>query len=222
MDAIFLEGIAATISAIIVFCGSVCLLLSFVLGARLAYLVTASVTLAFLFMMGLVWSFTPLGPVGQLPEWKPQEVGPTPEQVNFEAISSYPEGPWQPPNQEDQAELTKATELETGATDYLEQQLDQGAVQGIENIDDVTVNSDNTRLLMQGEDEYGAVQFDPLQGEGPAAIVVMRYDPGNPLGLARGITLGTLILFVLHLIALSLSERRAARVSAPTPMGGRP
>ena len=79
LDTTFLTGSAAFLSAIIVFCGSVFLLLAFVLGARLAYWVTASVTLSFVFIMGAVWSYgTPLGPVGQLPKWVPSTSVPLP------------------------------------------------------------------------------------------------------------------------------------------------
>ncbi len=63
MDAIFVEGVAAVLAGIIVFCGSVFFLLSLVVGARLAYFITASVTLAFLSIMGVVWSVNPLGPL---------------------------------------------------------------------------------------------------------------------------------------------------------------
>ncbi len=63
MDTIFVEGLATVVAAVIVFCGSVFFLLSLVVGARLAYFITASVTLAFLSIMGVVWSVNPLGPL---------------------------------------------------------------------------------------------------------------------------------------------------------------
>jgi hypothetical protein len=75
MDLLFIEGVAAVASAVIVFCGSVFLLLAMVVGGRLAYFVTATITLAFLLMMGVVWSINPLGPVGSLPEWRPFQIG---------------------------------------------------------------------------------------------------------------------------------------------------
>jgi hypothetical protein len=36
----------------------------------------------------------------------------------------------------------------------------------------------------------------------------MEFDPGNPLGKARMITLGTFVLLVLHMFGLARSERK--------------
>ena len=54
MDLTFVEGVAAVVSGVIVFCGSVWLLLSMVMGPRLAYFISASLTLGFLLIMGVV------------------------------------------------------------------------------------------------------------------------------------------------------------------------
>src|SRR5919109_281419 len=223
MDAIAIEGVAAVVSAIVVFCGSVFLLLSLVLGARLAYFLTATITLGFLFMLGLVWSFTPLGPVGKLPEWDQLEAGASAQDINFGPISSYPDSPWRVPDQANEEELTKVSELQTAATDALEGEIQKQPIPGINGISDVTVDTNSVRLMLQGETEYGAVGFTPVQGsDQPVALVVMRYDPGNPLGTSRTITVGTFILFALHLFGLHSSERRARRVTVPPTEEGRP
>ena len=105
MSSLFVEGIAATVAAIVIFCGSVWLLLSLVLGPRLAYFVTASVTLGFLLLMGAVWSFgTPLGPTGQLPSWSGVGTGETAAETGFGPASEYPDGGgWFEPDPEDTA-----------------------------------------------------------------------------------------------------------------------
>jgi hypothetical protein len=215
MDLLFLEGIGATVAATIVFCGSIFLLLAMVMGGRLAYFVTASVTLAFLLMMGVVWSINPLGPVGRLPEWDQLEVGADASQFDLGAASEYPEGGWQPVDTEDQAQAGKASELETSATEYLQTAIDEGEVDTFESVTDAGVNTELTRLLEQEGKEYGAVTLEPVEGQGDETVVLMAYDPGNPLGQARLITLATLALLALHLIGLSMSERRA-RAPAPS------
>jgi hypothetical protein len=217
VDLVFIEGIAATVASVIIFCGSIFLLLAMVMGARLAYFVTASVTLAFLLMMGVVWSINPLGPVGQLPEWSDVGVAADASAVDFGPAAEYPERPWQPVDTEDDAQVTQATELESSSSDALAAAIEEGAVDTFESAEDGLVNSDLTRLLQQGGTEYGAVTLEPssedVQGE--PTVVVMQYDPGNPLGPARAITAGTFVLLVLHLFGLSMSERRA-RESGPT------
>ena len=217
MDTIFVEGVAAVIAGIIVFCGSIFLLLAMVMGGRLAYFVTASVTLAFLLMMAIVWSINPLGPVGKLPEWDPLDIGADAAAFNFGPAADYPEGSWQQVDTDDLDQTAKASELESSATSYLETAIDQGDVDTFESASDAAVNTDLTRLLEQGGKEYGAVTLEPAQGsQGEDTVVVMSYDAGNPLGPPRVIAVGTFILLALHLVGLSMSERRARQPATST------
>ena len=225
MDLLFIEGVAAVVSAIIVFVGTIWLLLMMIMGARLAYFVTASVALGFIFIMTLVWSYgTPLGPVGQMPDWEPIALGETAAELEFGPAASYPEDPWEAPAEDDDVAKTKAAELESAATDYLADAITEQKGGEFVAATDATVVAESARLLTQGEEEYGAVtleastgakekagEADPDQTFTPknaTAVVVMKYDPGNPLGKARMIAGGTLVVFALHLFGLSRAERK--------------
>ena len=216
MDTAFVTGIGAFVSALLIFVGSAFLLLSLVLGARLAYLVTASITLCFILIMGVVWSINPLGPVGQLPKWDP--VGGAEDAGSIEKFgpaAEYPEGSWREADPEDAAENTKRAELESEATKFLDESGDQ--VEGLpQNFDSATIVEDSSRLLDQDGDLYGATTVEVLaDGDTTEIVVVAKYDPGNPLGKARTITIGIFILLVLHLFGLSRVERRARREVQP-------
>ena len=213
MDIPFISGMAAFVSSIIIFCGSAFMLLMLVMGARLAYLVTASITLAFVLIMGVVWSINPLGPVGQMPEWDPVGIGTDPSAVEFGQATAYPNEPWQAPNEDDQAELTRVADLQSSAQDYVVESATAGEIEGLELVDSTTVPEDSTLTLVQDGEEFGATTVEAVDSEGAETevLVVMQYDPGNPLGQARMITLGTFIVLVLHLVALSISEKRARR-----------
>jgi hypothetical protein len=219
VDLTFIEGISAVLAGIIVFCGSVWLLLTMLMGGRLAYFVTASVALGFVLIMGIVWSLpatNPLGPVGKLPEWDPMAIGTDASDLNFAAASQYPGGPWRAVDQQDDAELAKAAELGTAATDLLAAAIEQGRVPDA--ADDNTPNAETVRLVEQGGTEYGAVRIEPPEGgQAPSVIALLRYDPGNPLGQARMITAGTFLLLVAHLVALARSEKRAQRAREASP-----
>lgn len=219
MDITFLTGAAAFISAILIFCGSVWLLLTMVLGARLAYFISATITLAFVLIMGVVWAFTnkisPLGPVGELPSWSPVSIGSDVSEFG------YPEGEWFVANENDDEQSLRATEFESEAGDYLETAIEEEA-EGVEfeALSDAVVNSDETRLIEVDGDLYGGTVFEPgetalegAEGDGPPdpVFVFMSFDPGNPLSKARYIFLGTLILFVLHMFGLSRAERKTKR-----------
>lgn len=214
---IFIEGMAAVISAIVVFCGSVWLLLMLIMGGKLAYFVTASVTLGVLLIMGFVWSTSELGPVGEQPSWSGVGVGEEISEIDFGPAESYPDSPWTPVDRDVTAEAEFAGELEASAPDVLEVAIEDGDVTTIESVSEALVDADATRLLEQGGTEYGAVTFIPLQGDEPLAVAILERDPGNTLGPARQITVGILVLFVLHLFGLARIEKRArARTQAAT------
>jgi hypothetical protein len=223
MDVIFTVGIGTVLSAVIVFVGSVWLLLTMVLGPRLAYFVTASITLAFVLIMAVVWSVNPLGPVGELASWNPVAIGEDVSELEFGPASSYPDSPWRVPLEEDQAEQTQKSELETEAGDYVETAVTEGDLD-VPPGSTGTASTDETRFLDQDGDLFGAVTLEvaPPTGGGATAggggqtetsqaIAILEYDPGNPLGRARITVAGAFVLLVLHLFGLSRSERRARR-----------
>ncbi|MGH2700177.1 MAG: hypothetical protein ACRDJ2_00205 [Actinomycetota bacterium] len=187
MDTIFVEGVAAVVSAVIVFCGSVWLLLTMVLGARLAYFITASVTLAFVVMMGLVWSLNPLGPVGALPGW--EEISVTEDQAGLEGPSagSYPDSPWQSFDEENEDEQALASELESAATDSAGAGIDAGDIEAFTDPAQVIVSEGSARYLESEGVRYGAVQLEPApapeeeeEEEGPEEPIQQLEVPPVP------------------------------------------
>jgi hypothetical protein len=213
---IFIEGIAAFASAIIVFCGSVWLLLMLIMGGKLAYFVTATVTLGVLLIMGIVWSTSELGPVGEQPSWSAVGVGEEISEIDFGPAESYPDAPWQPVDRDvtDEAEL--AGELEASAPDELEVAIEDGEVTTVESVGEALVDADATRLLEQDGTQYGAVTFIPVTGDEPLAVAVLERDPGNTLGPPRLATVVIFLLFALHLLGLRWTEKRAHRTTEAT------
>jgi len=249
VNVLALEGYAAVISAVVIFCGSVWLLLTMVLGARLAYFITASVTLAFLVMMGIVWSINPLGPVGDLPGW--EQVGVNADQGELEGPSagSYPESPWEEFDPNDEAEQALASELESVATDALGAAIESEDIDAFADASQAVVSEGSARFIEADGERFGAVQLEPaplpeeeeeeaeeettpvqtldvppvptpeptpeseLPDDDARVYVLLELDPGNPLGQARLITAGSLLLLLLHLFGLGRSERRSKALS---------
>jgi hypothetical protein len=209
VSTIFVTGVAVTVSGIIVFIGSIFLLLALVMGARLAYFVTASVTLAVLVILGVVWSINPLGPVGQLPEWEPQAAADTPAQINFGSMASYPNGPWQTPDKNDAAQVALASAMQGVATAALQSGITSGKVKNFPTTSTAVVDATKTRLLMQGSKQYGAVTYGSTSDKPTSAVALFFYNPGDPLGPPRKITLGLFIVFALHLFGMNRIERKS-------------
>jgi hypothetical protein len=214
---IFIEGIAATACAIIVFCGSIWLLLTLVTGARLAYFIVASVTLGVLVILGVVWSLNPLGPVGALPKWNPVQYADTADKIDFGPASSYPDSPWKPVDKNDVAQTNKASLLESGASGGFADAISKGQVTVFTTTSQGLINGDLDRFLDQGSTTYGMVTFQAVTGKG-SVVAVLKYDPGNALGPPRQLTAMFVGLFVLHLFGLSRAERKARR-AATAPEG---
>lgn len=234
-DTITIAGIAGFAAALTVFCGSVFLLLALVMGARLAYFVSASVTLGFVLIMSVVWSFgtVPLGPVGQfgkpvaksIPHWESIDLGAEQSALDFQAAGAYPDGGgWHKVDEDEPHQTTLAGELINAATDFLEQRIDAsegGEALGYQDAGDATVDEETVRLLTRDGDEYGMATLEPSTSTGgaeagaqpetsaPTLYFVARFEPGNQFGKARMISAGTFVLFVLHLFGLSRAERRA-------------
>jgi hypothetical protein len=205
---IYIEGIAVVACAIIVFMGSIWLLLTMVLGGRLAYFITASVVFGFLSIMGVVWSMNQLGPVGTLPSWSPVAYSDSAKGINFGPISSYPNSPWKAVDTANQAEAAKASIMESAATTGLGDAINGGKVTGFTQPSEALVDPKVDRFLEQGSTTYGAVTFKAVKGNA-SAVAVLKYDPGDPLTPARHIALGMFGLFVLHLFGLSRAEKKS-------------
>ena len=173
MDSLFVEGLAATISAIIVFCGSVWLLLALILGSRLSYFITASITLGFLLLMGAVWSIgEPLGPVGELESYTAVGVADSAGETGFGPAADYPEGDWAEASEDDDAALELKTGAEGAASGDLEDAIEAGDVTAFESADQATVDAEGTRLLDQDGTIFAIVRFEPVETdptEGDAA-----------------------------------------------------
>lgn len=222
MDDTFLLGSAAFISAVLVFVGSIWLLLALVLGPRLSYLVTASTTLGFVLIMGVVWSIgTPLGPVGDLPDWNGLDMATEAGALDFGPASRYPDsGGWRAPAEDSQEDATLVGELENAAADFLEARIEAGEIEGYQDSGDSQVAEDSSRLLERDGEIFGALVLEPVEVdpasdeppvEGEPQVVAMQFDAGNPNRPARQITAGTAVLLAVHLWALSRAERKVRR-----------
>lgn len=99
------KGIVAVVVAVVVFIGSVYLLLALILGARLAYFLTGSVVFGILVILSIIWFGSVLGPKGAPTTWEALGAGPDLQEVtghgNTFDLSGYPGGDWKTPSESD-------------------------------------------------------------------------------------------------------------------------
>ena len=99
---VFTKGVIAVIAVMGSLFGMVYLLLSMVLGRKLAYWVEGAVTFGVLSIMGFIWFVSALGPTGADTGWQVVAMGPSITQASFKGtnynVADYPGDGWMKPS----------------------------------------------------------------------------------------------------------------------------
>jgi hypothetical protein len=240
------KGILVVLTGFILLPGSVVMLLSANFGALKGYLIGATAFFGFVAMLSAVWLFglpgtTPLtGPKGTQPTFKFFTLQ-DPAAGKYDSVRNFHGGAgngWQ--------EAPAAEGAQGGAQETLRADLDvakQTALSKLindanENNKDSSKDLDVTNLdakafyTIQNGTEVAAVVISPKQppaGSGlqkpnfaPKTAFAYR-DPGAPSLPSLLFLIGALVLFVVHMLALGLVERRrplGAPVAAATAGDG--
>lgn len=103
MDPVFVKGVLALVLAIVVFIGSIWLLLAMILGVRMGYLVTATTLFGIMVILSGMWTANTLGPKGPETTWHALGAGPDLSEASANGethdIADYPEGEWVEPKE---------------------------------------------------------------------------------------------------------------------------
>jgi hypothetical protein len=248
------KGILIVVTAFVLLPGSVFMLLAANFGARKGYLIAATAFFGFLVMLSAIWLFglpgtTPLtGPKGAQPTFKFFTLE-DPVASTYDSVRNFQGGAgngWQ------EAPAGAAAEGGGGgggaAEETLKADLDvarQTAVSTLieetnKDIKDSSKELDTTNLdakafyTIQDGAEVAAIVIlpkDPPEGSGlqrpdfaPKTTFAYR-DPGSPYLPSILFLVGSLVLFVVHMLALGLVERRrplGGAVATPTDAGRQP
>jgi hypothetical protein len=208
-----IEGVLVVVSGLVIFGGSVFLLLSAIFGLRMGYLLAATGFFAFMLILSALWVFgapgTPryLGPKGELPAWIPLAAGQELTSPTYPVVEQYPEDPWISP--EDDPSLTAEVEAATLAmqeflAEEAQAELSRQQIEG-----EVTPEEFQITDL-----EFVTVDDTPLSaarafasGGGPEVTVVAYKDPGNEPLPSYLFLAGSVIGFAVHLPFLDRAER---------------
>lgn len=242
---VFFLGVLSVICGFILFAGGGYVLLSGVLGRKMAYLVAATAFFAFLAILSSLWTFgfwaggpdteTNAGPRGPEPSWLAVASGIDPASDEYPEVMTYPGDPWKEPNE---GQLASVDPLAASLREIAAQQANERA--GIEEKPEIPVWAGG-----QGEPEYesGMEPFLPAdfvvqdirfathddtslgagtvfyEFGGPKMTIVARHDPGN-VGMWSWIFLiGSLVGFAIHVPFLDKEEklRKGTITSGPAP-----
>jgi hypothetical protein len=227
-------GYLTVAMAIIIFIGSVFLLLAAVFGPRMGYLVMAVALFGWMIILSSLWAFgfwsggldtkTNLGPRGTEPHWQAFGVGVQVASSSYPVVNSYPAKPWvasQGVNDERDASVGTVT---TAVQDFLAAQANaqlatSGSKETVEAADFTVTDVEFTSV---GRTSLaGAHAF--FSGGGPT-LTVFAYHNSGTVPIYSFFFLGTsIVLFLIHVPFLDRAERRRKAVltggKAPTFLG---
>jgi hypothetical protein len=227
------KGILVVVTAFVLLPGSVYMLLATNFGALKGYLIAATAFFGFLILLSATWLFglpgtTPLtGPKGTQPTFKFFTID-DPAASRYDSVRSFQGGAgngWQ------EAPAAAAGEQGGGAQERLKADLDVARQTAVSTLVEETNkdNKDSSKDLdaanldakafytIQDSTEVAAIVISPktppagsgLERPSFAPKTTFAYrDPGAPFLPSILFLIGSLVLFVVHMLALGLVERR--------------
>jgi hypothetical protein len=89
-----IRGAVIVITAVLILCGSVYMLLATNTGSRLGFLIAVAGLSGWMFLMGVTWMVFGIGMKGREPHWEPKEliVGPLQNRATVDGMDTFPNG----------------------------------------------------------------------------------------------------------------------------------
>jgi hypothetical protein len=223
----FWKGVAVTVASLVLFVGSVYVLLSAIFGLRMGYLVAAVSLFGWMIILSGLWVFgatffgagTPVnqGPRGTEPHWKVYAAGagaPV-ESDQFSETAAWPDSPWY---EETATTKSSADTVKTTIQAYMAAQANaqSGNPAGEES---TGFEADPTQFVVQniafatasdGTFLSSGVSF--YQPGGPAVVVFLYHDRGNVPVYSWAFFLGSIVLFGVHLPFLDRAEKKRKEI----------
>lgn len=227
----FWKGLVVVACSLILFVGSVYLILAAVFGLRMGYLVLAVSFFGWMILFSAIWAFgqppilgvtgtlRDLGPRGTEPHWQVFAAGTTPLDTKYPETENYPGPPWKPPSAGNRSSVdTATTSIQKYMVEQASQQLERQGVrvcppEGIPNPDcyllDPAAFVVTDFAFMPAEDgtSLAAAQAFFNSG-GPALIVYAYHDSGNVPVYSFMFLLASILGFVIHIPFLDRAEKR--------------
>jgi hypothetical protein len=216
-------GWLTVIMGIVLFVGSVYLLLAAVFGPRMGYLVMATALFGWMMILSSLWAFgfwsqgtdtpTNLGPRGPEPHWAAFGAGVQVASDDYAVVTKYPGSPWVEPSGPDDDRTASIGTVTTAVQDFMAEeankQLEKAGSDARVEPTDFTV-TDIAFTSVDGTSLAGARAYF-TQG-GPKVTVFAYHDSGN-VPLYSFMFLGaSIILFVVHVPFLDRAERKRKAV----------
>ncbi|HWC32121.1 MAG TPA: hypothetical protein VG709_03245, partial [Actinomycetota bacterium] len=213
-----LEGFLVVVAAIVLFVGSVFLLLAAVFGIRMGYLMTATGFFGFWVLLAVLWTFGSwafgapgtlpnLGPRGELPSWIPVAQGTDLRSETLPVVDQYPRGDWRSP--EDAAATAEVDPATLAFQEFLAEQaneeLEREGIEGEVSPESFQV----TNVRFADADDTRLAAATAFSATGGREVEVVGYLDEWNLEFPSWLALGSgLVGFAVHVPFLDRAERK--------------
>lgn len=211
----FVKGILVIVCALILFVGSVYVLVSAVFGLRMGYLVLAVSFFGWMIIFSAIWAFGApgtlknVGPRGTEAHWQVFAASTAPGTTLFPESVKYPGPPWHTPPPED-PEAASIPTVTTAFQNYLAAQAERLLAangQGEVVIDPTTFVVQDVKFATARDGTHLAAATGFLNSGGPGITLYAYHDSGNVPVWSWIFFIGSIIGFVIHLPFLDRAEK---------------
>jgi hypothetical protein len=225
----FAKGVITVVASVILFVGTVYILLTAVFGPRMAYLVLAVSLFGWMILYSTIWIFQPTifgvanvkphqGPRGTEAHWQVLAAGTGPLATKFPETASYPDPPWRSPTTAikpsvDAAQAAFQKYLAAQATAQFERQGEK-VCDPAEPMETDCVTVDPTKFTLS-DFRFASSGHTSLvaahgffQAGGPQITLYAYHDSGNVPVYSWSFFGASLVGFLIHLPFLDRAERK--------------
>jgi hypothetical protein len=217
-----LKGAGVTIVSLVLFVGSVYVLLTAIFGRWMGYLLMMVAFSGWMIIQSSLWLFgfwsqgpetpTNLGPRGAEPAWLVLEASTTKTSDRYEGFATYPGGAWavaDPADPEHAADLQAA---EGAVATFLAEQTNEELGISLEDPTAIAPSQFPLDSLEFATDDDGktklAVARAHFAGGGPVWTVSLYYDTGSVPRYSYMFLGASIVLFFIHLPLLDRAEKK--------------
>jgi hypothetical protein len=222
----FGKGVAVITASVILFVGSVYVLLGAFFGLRMGYLVLAVSFFGWMIIFSALWVFgapgTPrnLGPRGTEPHWQVFAAGTADVNSRYAETLTYPGGRWQAPNSKTKSSVDTVTSVVQGYLAHQARaQLEKSGVKVCDpkaapggscfNVDISAFTVQDMKFLRARGSGTSLVAAHAFYGLGGPQVTVFAYrDKGNVPVYSIAFLLASLVGFALHVPLLDKAEAK--------------
>jgi len=210
-------GYLTVAMAIIIFVGSVYIILAAVFGPRMGYLVMAVALFGWMIILSGLWvtgyfvsggldTKSNLGPRGTEPHWQALGMGVEVASPRYPVIERYPGRPWEAPVGEDDERTASVGTVTTAVQDFMAQQANETLGDSGQVVPSDFTVTDVKFTSVGGISLAAAHAF--FNNGGPTVTVFAYHNRGSIPIYSWAFLGASVILFLVHLPFLDRAERK--------------